>query len=117
MLLQDPRHCRKLVAGERDLAGQPLVLLVNFRMAPNAPKRLLGLPWPQAVYSNLVWRPLVRPRLSSEIGIMRLRDRELAPAAAVCWRSRASGCVSAGRANDRRAWSMALGSLTAAPNF
>ena len=39
-------------------------------------------PWPQAVYSNLVSRPLVRPRLSSEIGIMRLRDRELSPAAA-----------------------------------
>ena len=38
-------------------------------------------PWPQAVYSNLVSRPLVRPRLSSEIGIMRLRDRELSPAA------------------------------------
>jgi DNA-binding transcriptional LysR family regulator len=39
-------------------------------------------PWSQAVYSNLVSRPLVRPRLSSEIGIMRLRDRELSPAAA-----------------------------------
>jgi LysR family transcriptional regulator, carnitine catabolism transcriptional activator len=38
-------------------------------------------PWPQAVYSNLVSRPLVRPRLSSEIGIMRLSDRELSPAA------------------------------------
>lgn len=38
-------------------------------------------PWPQAVYSNLVSRPLVRPRLSSEIGIMRLRNRELSPAA------------------------------------
>ena len=31
---------------------------------------------------NLVLRPLVRPRLSSEIGIIRLRDRELSPAAA-----------------------------------
>jgi DNA-binding transcriptional LysR family regulator len=38
-------------------------------------------PWRQTVYSNLVSRPLVRPRLSSEIGIMRLRDRELSPAA------------------------------------
>jgi DNA-binding transcriptional LysR family regulator len=39
-------------------------------------------PWPQAIYSNLVSRPLVHPRLASEIGIMRLRDRELSPAAA-----------------------------------
>jgi DNA-binding transcriptional LysR family regulator len=38
--------------------------------------------WPRAVFPNLVSRPLVRPRLSSEIGIMRLRDRELSPAAA-----------------------------------
>jgi LysR family transcriptional regulator, carnitine catabolism transcriptional activator len=38
-------------------------------------------PWPQAIYSNLVSRPLVHPRLASEIGIMRLRDRELSPAA------------------------------------
>jgi LysR family transcriptional regulator, carnitine catabolism transcriptional activator len=39
-------------------------------------------PWPRGRYSNLVFRPLVRPRLSSEIGIMRLRDRELSQAAA-----------------------------------
>jgi LysR family transcriptional regulator, carnitine catabolism transcriptional activator len=39
-------------------------------------------PWPRGVHPNLVSRPLVRPRLSSEIGIMRLRDRELSPAAA-----------------------------------
>lgn len=39
-------------------------------------------PWRPAVYSNLVSRPLIRPRLSSEIGIIRLRDRELSPAAA-----------------------------------
>jgi LysR family transcriptional regulator, carnitine catabolism transcriptional activator len=38
--------------------------------------------WPRAVFPNLVSRPLVHPRLSSEIGIMRLRDRELSPAAA-----------------------------------
>jgi len=30
---------------------------------------------------DLVSRPLVRPSLSSEIGIIRLRDRELSPAA------------------------------------
>ncbi|SHG67629.1 LysR family transcriptional regulator [Bradyrhizobium erythrophlei] len=39
-------------------------------------------PWPPGGHPNLVSRPLVRPRLSSEIGIMRLRDRELSPAAA-----------------------------------
>jgi DNA-binding transcriptional LysR family regulator len=39
-------------------------------------------PWPPGSHRNLVSRPLVRPRLSSEIGIMRLRDRELSPAAA-----------------------------------
>ena len=37
-------------------------------------------PW--SAHSKLVLRPLVRPRLSSEIGIIRLRDRELSPAAA-----------------------------------
>jgi DNA-binding transcriptional LysR family regulator len=35
--------------------------------------------WPPGIDPKLV---LVRPRLSSEIGIMRLRDRELSPAAA-----------------------------------
>lgn len=39
-------------------------------------------PWPPGGRPNLVSRPLVRPRLSSEIGIMRLRDRELSSAAA-----------------------------------
>jgi DNA-binding transcriptional LysR family regulator len=39
-------------------------------------------PWPRGVHTNLMSRPLVRPRLSSEIGIMRLRERELSPAAA-----------------------------------
>jgi LysR family transcriptional regulator, carnitine catabolism transcriptional activator len=38
--------------------------------------------WPRVAYPNLVSRPLTRPQLSSEIGIMRLRDRELSPAAA-----------------------------------
>jgi DNA-binding transcriptional LysR family regulator len=33
-------------------------------------------------HKELVSRPLVRPRLTSEIGIIRLRDRELSPAAA-----------------------------------
>jgi LysR family transcriptional regulator, carnitine catabolism transcriptional activator len=37
---------------------------------------------PQGGRPNLVSRPLVRPQLSSEIGVMRLRDRELSPAAA-----------------------------------
>jgi LysR family transcriptional regulator, carnitine catabolism transcriptional activator len=40
-----------------------------------------GRTWPFAIASNLVSRPLVRPRLFSEIGIIRLRDRELSPAA------------------------------------
>ena len=39
-------------------------------------------PPPGRVESKLVSRPLVRPRLIGEIGIMRLRDRELSPAAA-----------------------------------
>jgi LysR family transcriptional regulator, carnitine catabolism transcriptional activator len=39
-------------------------------------------PWPRGLYSDLVFRPLVRPRLSCEIGIIRLRDRELSRAAA-----------------------------------
>jgi hypothetical protein len=38
--------------------------------------------WPPGIDAKLVSRPLVRPRLSSEIGIMRLRDRDLSPAAA-----------------------------------
>jgi LysR family carnitine catabolism transcriptional activator len=38
--------------------------------------------WRRPAYPTLVSRPLVRPRLSSEIGIIRLRDRELSPAAA-----------------------------------
>jgi LysR family transcriptional regulator, carnitine catabolism transcriptional activator len=38
--------------------------------------------WPPTVHPNVVSRPLVRPRLSSEIGVIRLRDRELSPAAA-----------------------------------
>jgi DNA-binding transcriptional LysR family regulator len=37
--------------------------------------------WP-GLRPNLVRRPLVRPRLRSTIGIMRLRERELSPAAA-----------------------------------
>jgi len=36
--------------------------------------------WPRS-YKELVSRPLVRPTLVSEIGIIRLRDRELSPAA------------------------------------
>lgn len=35
----------------------------------------------RTTHPNLVLRPLVRPRLTSEIGIMRLRERELSPAA------------------------------------
>jgi LysR family transcriptional regulator, carnitine catabolism transcriptional activator len=40
-----------------------------------------GRAWPFAVASDLVLRPLVRPQLFSEIGIIRLRDRDLSPAA------------------------------------
>jgi DNA-binding transcriptional LysR family regulator len=40
-----------------------------------------GRVWPFAIAANLVSRPLVRPQLLSEIGIIRLRDRELSPAA------------------------------------
>jgi DNA-binding transcriptional LysR family regulator len=39
-------------------------------------------PWPRVVHPKLVSRPLVRPTLSSEIGIIRLSDRALSPAAA-----------------------------------
>jgi DNA-binding transcriptional LysR family regulator len=38
--------------------------------------------WPRKLHPSLVQRRLVRPRLLSTIGIMRLRDRELSPAAA-----------------------------------
>jgi DNA-binding transcriptional LysR family regulator len=37
--------------------------------------------WPQGVAPDVLSRPLVRPQLSSEIGIIRLRDREFSPAA------------------------------------
>jgi LysR family transcriptional regulator, carnitine catabolism transcriptional activator len=43
---------------------------------------LPGRDRPRTTYPDVVSRPLVRPRLSSEIGIMRLRDRELSSAAA-----------------------------------
>jgi DNA-binding transcriptional LysR family regulator len=39
-------------------------------------------PFPSTRYPTLVTRPLIRPRLQSEIGIIRLRERELSPAAA-----------------------------------
>lgn len=39
-------------------------------------------PSPYAADPKLVSRPLVKPRLFSEIGVVRLRDRELSPAAA-----------------------------------
>jgi DNA-binding transcriptional LysR family regulator len=38
-------------------------------------------PWPRPAFPGLVSRALVRPRLASEIGIMRLRERDLSPAA------------------------------------
>jgi DNA-binding transcriptional LysR family regulator len=38
--------------------------------------------WPPGNHPDLVGRPLVRPVLASEIGIIRLRERELSPAAA-----------------------------------
>jgi LysR family transcriptional regulator, carnitine catabolism transcriptional activator len=40
-----------------------------------------GRAWPFAIASQIVSRPLVRPQLFSEIGIIRLQDRELSPAA------------------------------------
>jgi LysR family transcriptional regulator, carnitine catabolism transcriptional activator len=39
-------------------------------------------PWPRGSHGTLVPRQLVRPQLASEIGIVRLRERELSPAAA-----------------------------------
>ncbi len=41
-----------------------------------------ALGWPRGAFPRVVSRPLVNPQLSSEIGIIRLRDRELSPAAA-----------------------------------
>lgn len=38
--------------------------------------------WSRGMFPNLVSRPLVRPRLTAELGIVRLRERELTPAAA-----------------------------------
>lgn len=38
--------------------------------------------WPKGSFPKVVSRPLVGPQLSGEIGIIRLRDRELSPAAA-----------------------------------
>jgi DNA-binding transcriptional LysR family regulator len=38
--------------------------------------------WPNDAFPGLVSRPLVKPRLTSEIGVMRLTGRDLSPAAA-----------------------------------
>jgi DNA-binding transcriptional LysR family regulator len=41
-----------------------------------------GDPPPWRAFENLASRPLMRPTMSSEVGIIRLRERELSPAAA-----------------------------------
>jgi LysR family transcriptional regulator, carnitine catabolism transcriptional activator len=41
-----------------------------------------ALSWPNGSFPKVVSRPLVGQQLSSEIGIIRLRNRELSPAAA-----------------------------------
>lgn len=67
--------------------------------------------WRRGAFPDLVSRPLVRPQLSSQIGIIRLRDpRNCRRQPLVCWRLRESGCAFGRRADDSRAWSMALGS-------
>ena len=61
--------------------GMPLTLM-NLVAAGAGIAVVPARPWPRGAYPALVARPLVRPQLSSEIGIIRLRDRELSPAAA-----------------------------------
>jgi len=61
-------------------AGLPLTLINLVRGGVGVAVVPTGN-WPRA-HKELVTRPLVRPRLTSEIGIIRLRDRELSPAAA-----------------------------------
>ena len=82
---------RRLVDGAATTAGLRLRHVVTV----NRPLTLLNLvaagvgvavmparPWPRGFAPSVVSRPLVRPQLSTELGIVRLRERELSPAAA-----------------------------------
>ena len=82
---------RRLIDAAATAAGFTLRHVVTV----NLPNTLLNLvaggvgaaiipanPWPAGNHLNVVSRPLVRPALSTEIGIVRLRDRDLSPAAA-----------------------------------
>ncbi|HEY4921217.1 MAG TPA: LysR family transcriptional regulator [Xanthobacteraceae bacterium] len=82
---------RRLVDGAATAAG----LRLRHVVTANRPLTLLNLvaagvgvavmparPWPRGFAPSVVSRPLVRPQLSTELGIVRLRERELSPAAA-----------------------------------
>jgi DNA-binding transcriptional LysR family regulator len=59
----------------------PVTLLSLVRSGVGVAIIPMGPP-PRRAFESLVSRPLVKPSLSSEIGSLRLRDRELSPAAA-----------------------------------
>ena len=61
--------------------GLPVTLLSLVRSGVGAAV-VPGGPPPWRAFEDLVSRPLVRPTLSSEVGIIRLRERDLSPAAA-----------------------------------
>jgi LysR family transcriptional regulator, carnitine catabolism transcriptional activator len=61
-------------------AGLPVTLLTLVRSGIGA-AIIPGNPPPWRALENLVSRPLVRPTLSSEVGVIRLRERDLSPAA------------------------------------
>jgi LysR family transcriptional regulator, carnitine catabolism transcriptional activator len=61
--------------------GLPVTLLSLVRGGVGAAV-IPGDPPPWRAFENLVSRPLVRPTLSSEVGTIRLRERDLSPAAA-----------------------------------
>jgi DNA-binding transcriptional LysR family regulator len=82
---------RRLIDGAAAAAG----LRLRHAVTVNRPLTLLNLvaagvgvavmparPWPRGFAPSVVSRPLVRPQLSTELGIVRLRERELSPAAA-----------------------------------
>jgi LysR family transcriptional regulator, carnitine catabolism transcriptional activator len=60
--------------------GLPVTLLTLVRSGVGAAV-VPGDPPPWRAFENLVSRALVRPTMSSEVGIIRLRERELSPAA------------------------------------
>jgi DNA-binding transcriptional LysR family regulator len=82
---------RRLVDGTATAAGfalrhavtvsRPLTVL-NLVAAGVGIAVLPARRWPRGLVPKLVSRPLVRPQLSCELGIVRLRERELSPAAA-----------------------------------